>query len=239
VRFAALARALPFARAVFEEQPALDLLLGTARLANAPVQPASPQLAWWEGHLVVRCVSPIGRVEGSLEALGRSFASPPASVGIVQVAGGSYNAMVEENVLLGEPQHDAGRVAALIRRVARQADDLEYEYLLGADRSLPDFRDDLAKDRAPCALSGGSSWPEPTTSRSTAWAVRSRCPSSTAGGTCESPRTTKGYELEAVVAEPGETAQLHDACMTAWQRNRGSRVVGYRVDAGGRFCAHA
>jgi hypothetical protein len=36
--------------AVFEEQPAPDLVLGTPRLANGPVQPFSPQLAWWEGH---------------------------------------------------------------------------------------------------------------------------------------------------------------------------------------------
>jgi hypothetical protein len=27
--------------------------------------------------------------------------------------------------------------------------------------------------------------------------------------------------------------------MTAWQKNRRSRVVGYRVDARGRFVAHA
>ena len=48
-----------------------------------------------------------------------------------------------------------------------------------------------------------------------------------------------GYELEAVIAGTRETAQLDDASMTAWQRNRASRVVGYRVDARGRFCAHA
>ena len=48
-----------------------------------------------------------------------------------------------------------------------------------------------------------------------------------------------GYELEAVIAGPRETTRLHDANMTAWQRNRASRVVGYRVDARGRFCAHA
>ena len=48
-----------------------------------------------------------------------------------------------------------------------------------------------------------------------------------------------GYELEAVVAGPRETAQLHDANLKAWQRNRVSRLVGYRIDARGRFCAHA
>jgi hypothetical protein len=47
------------------------------------------------------------------------------------------------------------------------------------------------------------------------------------------------YELEAVIAGPRETAQLHDPHMTAWRRNRSSRVVGYRVDARGRLCAHA
>lgn len=48
-----------------------------------------------------------------------------------------------------------------------------------------------------------------------------------------------GYELEAVVAGPHETAELQDPYMTSWRRNRASRVVGYRVDARGRFCAHA
>lgn len=48
-----------------------------------------------------------------------------------------------------------------------------------------------------------------------------------------------GWHLEAVVAGPRETARLHDARVMAWQRNRRSRVVGYRVDARGRFCAHA
>lgn len=48
-----------------------------------------------------------------------------------------------------------------------------------------------------------------------------------------------GYALEAVVAGPRETAQLADPFMAAWRRNRSSRVVGYRVDARGRFCAHA
>lgn len=47
------------------------------------------------------------------------------------------------------------------------------------------------------------------------------------------------YELEAVVAGARETAQLADPFMAAWRRNRSSRVVGYRVDARGRFCAHA
>lgn len=146
-RFVVLSEsALPPAGAVFEGQPAPDLLLGTARLANGRVQPFSLQLAWWEDHLVVRCVSPIGRIEGSLDELALSCSRLPVSVGIVPMPGGSYNATVEEDVLLGDPRHDDSRVAALICRVTRQADDLEYEHLPGADHALADFRDDLAKD---------------------------------------------------------------------------------------------
>lgn len=48
-----------------------------------------------------------------------------------------------------------------------------------------------------------------------------------------------GYELEAVVASAAETAHFGDPSMSAWQRNRNSRVIGYRVDSRGRFCAHA
>ena len=48
-----------------------------------------------------------------------------------------------------------------------------------------------------------------------------------------------GYLLEAVVAGPRETASLDDPFMTAWQKNRRSRVVGYRVDDRRRLVAHA
>jgi hypothetical protein len=48
-----------------------------------------------------------------------------------------------------------------------------------------------------------------------------------------------GYGLEAVIAGPAETARLHDPYIAAWQRNRSSRVVGYRIDGRGRLIAHA
>ena len=48
-----------------------------------------------------------------------------------------------------------------------------------------------------------------------------------------------GYVLEAVIAGPAETARLHDPYIAAWQRNRSSRVVGYRIDRRGRLVAHA
>jgi hypothetical protein len=183
-------------------------------------------------------VSPIGRVEGSLDALGRALASPLASVGIVQMPGASYNATVEEDVLLGEPQHDACRVAALIRRVARQADDLEYEYRLGADRSLPGFRDDLAKDvhhaRRVAEARGRSRRRRDRPPRQRGRGVLRERPAARGAN-------RRGQRLRVRGGRRGarETAQLHDASMTVWQRNRGSRVIDYRVDAGGRFCAHA
>lgn len=73
-RFARLAKtALPAAGAAFDGQPARDLMLGTARLPDERVQPFSLQLAWWETHLVVRCISPIGMIDDP-DALGLSCA---------------------------------------------------------------------------------------------------------------------------------------------------------------------
>jgi len=48
-----------------------------------------------------------------------------------------------------------------------------------------------------------------------------------------------GYVLEAVIAGPAHTARLDDPVAVARERNRNSRMVGYRVDARGRLVAHA
>ncbi len=146
-RFARLAKtALPGAGAAFDGQPARDLMLGTARLPDERVQPFSLQLAWWETHLVVRCISPIGMMDDP-HALGLSCAHTPVTVGLVQLGGGSYNATVEEDVLLGDPAHDQSRVAALIEHVTRAADTFEHIHLPGQDETIEAFRDDLTKDR--------------------------------------------------------------------------------------------
>lgn len=55
----------------------------------------------------------------------------------------SYDLTVEEDVLLGDPQHDVARVALLLRRVADQADELEQIHLPSLDQPLDVFEADL------------------------------------------------------------------------------------------------
>jgi hypothetical protein len=139
---------LPGVDAVWEPHPSADLMLGTARLSTGRVQPFSLQLSWLEGYLVVRCVSPVGLIDVGvgLDALAVSCSREPLTLGVVPLAEGTYNATVEEDVLLGASAYDAARVGALVRRVTGQADELEYEHLTGRDHEMTEFRDDLAKD---------------------------------------------------------------------------------------------
>jgi hypothetical protein len=134
--------------AQWEPRDAPDLLLGTVRLDGGRIQPFSLQLGWWQRHLVVRCVSPVGLIDATgaaLEALAASCQRGPLNVAMVEVAGGTYNATVEEDVLLGAEQHDGVRVAALVRRVTAQADELEHEHL-AVDQALDRFAADLGTD---------------------------------------------------------------------------------------------
>jgi superfamily II DNA or RNA helicase len=129
-------------------QPAEDLLLGTAQLATGRIQPFSLQLGWWARHLVVRCVSPVGLVDldAALQDLAASCRRAPVTLGVVRVAGATYNVTVEEDVMLAAPAHDHSRVGALVRRVTAQADELELRHLPDRDHDLDHFRDDIARD---------------------------------------------------------------------------------------------
>ena len=156
-RFARLAKAaLPGAGAVFNGQPAGDLMLGTARLPDERVQPFSLELHGGKPTSLSAASSPIGVMDDP-NAIGLSCAHTPVTVGLVQLEGGSDHATVEEDVLLGDPAHDESRVAALIERVARVADTLEHIHLPGQDETIEAFRDDLTnrKARRPKAASAG------------------------------------------------------------------------------------
>ncbi|MFF0468309.1 DEAD/DEAH box helicase family protein [Micromonospora zamorensis] len=149
-RFNALARAvLPDLAVEWERnQPGDGGLLGTVVFAGGRQQPFSLQLEREGSHLVVRCVSPIGRISNGdqWDDLARWSAGISARLGTVEARGGSYDVTVEEDVLLTEPAFDTPRVAALIRRVTTLADGLEREHLPERDRLLKEFRAELERD---------------------------------------------------------------------------------------------
>ena len=132
-----------------EDQPGPQVLLGTARLPTGRHQPFSLQLGWLGGHLVVRAISPIGLVDRARvwTGLWESTCDLPIRVGVIEMRGEkTYDATVEEDVVLTEQVCDADRVGALVNRVARQADALEQRHLPGRDRLLEVFRKELERD---------------------------------------------------------------------------------------------
>lgn len=47
------------------------------------------------------------------------------------------------------------------------------------------------------------------------------------------------YRLQAIVAHPAAVSRMPDPVLFAWKRNRGSRIVGFRVDHRGRLVGEA
>jgi hypothetical protein len=103
-----------------------------------------------QGHAVVRCVSPIGRTdpEADPQAIADRAARMPSRVGaILTKEDRSYDLTVEDDVLLGAAEHDAARVALLVRRVVEQADRMEREQFEdGRDAPLSEFEDELREE---------------------------------------------------------------------------------------------
>ncbi len=149
-RFNTVARgALPDLPVDWERnQPGDGTLLGTVVFADGRQQPFSLQLEPEGSHLLVRCVSPIGRIgtEGQWADLARWSAGIPVRLGTIEARGGSYDVTVEEDVLLTTPTYDPPWIAALIRRVTTLADALEREHLPERDRLLKEFRTELERD---------------------------------------------------------------------------------------------
>ncbi|WP_431924813.1 helicase-related protein [Micromonospora wenchangensis] len=149
-RFNMVARlALPDLTVDWERnQPGDGTLLGTVVFADGRQQPFSLQLEREDPHLLVRCVSPIGRIgtNDRWDEMARSSADIPVRLGSIEARGGSYDVTVEEDVLLTTPPHDQTRIAALIRRVTTLADALERDHLPDRDRLLTEFRTELERD---------------------------------------------------------------------------------------------
>lgn len=125
------------------------LLLGTVRLPNGRVQPFALSLRSEAERLIVRCVSPIGRVtpEDAMPAVEESSRTRRVRLGaIVGREDASYDLTVEDDVVLGDPFYDAVRVGMLLKRVAHQADALEQVHLPSQDQKLAVFEQDLKQE---------------------------------------------------------------------------------------------
>ncbi|MCA9730027.1 MAG: hypothetical protein KC729_20255, partial [Candidatus Eisenbacteria bacterium] len=133
--------------------PRRGFLLASARLPfrlrGGRVQPFSLLLGSHHRVPSVRCISPIGVVEFSQQVEQIRAWSERSHVRIGAIATKdhrSYNLTVEGDVLLGDPSHDAQRVASLIGRIVTSADRLEADLLPDRDRPLEEFRDNLDRE---------------------------------------------------------------------------------------------
>jgi hypothetical protein len=148
-RFAALAKCpLPDLEVVWEPQAHDGRLLGTAKLGPR-VQPFTLLLKSVGSRPLVRCVSPVGRVGPGGEASAireRTARVRAVKLGAIEEEDRTYDLTAEGDCLLGaSAESDAVRVAMLVGRVVRQADDLE-QHFLDSDERLAAFRSDLDRE---------------------------------------------------------------------------------------------
>jgi hypothetical protein len=128
----------------WEKRAPDNALMGTVRLSHRQ-QPFTLLLSSTNGWLVVRCVSPIGRLYSRFahEELQRAAKDDMVRLGAVYDARfDTYDVTVEADTTLAHPIHDQARVRALISRVVNAADRMELT-LLESDQPFATFREDL------------------------------------------------------------------------------------------------
>lgn len=130
--------------------PPRGALLGSASLPSGRVQPFSLLLRSERGRPVIRCISPVGRIDpgANREALVQLCARSHVRVGAIPTKiERSYDLTIEDDTLLGDPQHDITRVGLLVRRVTSAADDVERRHFEDErDARLDVFEADLRKE---------------------------------------------------------------------------------------------
>jgi hypothetical protein len=146
-RFDAVARhPLPGLEVQWDSSDRPDQVLGTVLLGKRR-QPFSLMLDSLDQRALVRCISPVGRVEvdEAWEDVVETCTRHPVKVGaILTDEDQTYDLTVEEDVLLAsDPATDAERIAGLVLRTTREADRLEQAHRPGKDEPLAAFKAQL------------------------------------------------------------------------------------------------
>jgi hypothetical protein len=124
-------------------------LLGTVTLATGRIQPFALLLKSDGERLVVRCVSPIGRVEpeSTMAAVEESARMRRVRLGAILGRDEAlYDLTVEDDVLLADPSQDIARITVLLNRVVEQSDMLEQIHLPMLDQPMATFESDLERE---------------------------------------------------------------------------------------------
>jgi hypothetical protein len=124
--------------------------VGTASLPRGRMQPFTLLLRSAAGRPVVRCISPVGRVEPDItqDSIVTRGARASCRVGAILTKDDrTYDLTVEDDVLLGEREHDLTRVGLLVARVVDEADRFEQDHFDdGRDEPLATFEDELNRE---------------------------------------------------------------------------------------------
>jgi hypothetical protein len=124
-------------------------LLGTVTFATGRIQPFALLLQSDGERLIVRCVSPVGRVEPetTMAAIEERARKHRVRIGVIlRREKALYDLTVEDDVLLGESSQDVARVAVLLNHVVEQSDALEQIHLPLLDQPLAVLESDLKRE---------------------------------------------------------------------------------------------
>ena len=216
-------------------------LLGTVTLATGRIQAFALLLKSDGERLVVRCVSPAGRVEPESTMTVVKARARMRNVRIGAILGREealYDLTVEDDVLFGDPSQDVPRVAVLLNRVAAQPDILEQTDLPLFDQRLATLESGSTVKGEPTVLDwrqfcrglDGISVDEDgievvmADERHQRIAIRERA---------------ETFELTGIVARPGAIDTVPDVPLRAWRRNRAMQLVGFRLDQKNRLVGEA
>jgi len=149
-RFARLREDLPD-RVTVEWEPSTGdgRLLGTALLPDNRIQPFTLLLRSDGSRLVVRCVSPVGRVNAGkqVDEVWEAGCNLQGHIGLLLTEDATqYDLTVEDDVGLAAAPTDAARVALLLKRVVTSADILEQHHFEEVDHPMNAFEIALRKE---------------------------------------------------------------------------------------------
>jgi hypothetical protein len=141
------AEGLPGMDIVWEPQHPPDALLGTVQVTSRK-QPFTLLARSLGGHLLIRCVSPVGRVspESRLEEIAATARGHMVRLTATQDERfNTYDVAVETDIVLGDARFDGELAASAVRRAASAADQLE-RALLEIDAPMDQFRKNLEEE---------------------------------------------------------------------------------------------
>ena len=132
---------------IWDQQVERHCSSGLLKLDSARSQHFLLHLQSFDEHLVMRCVSHVGRIDEPelLEKVKQLSRRTVEQLGLIEEADDrGVTLTVEEEVLLGGPSTDEARVGWLVTRVAAAADRLEQELWDGRDTPANDLDPELA-----------------------------------------------------------------------------------------------